>query len=130
MNTPTAVATTNAPAPVGPYSQALSTNGFLFCSGQIGLEPTTNTLVAGGAAAELTQALVNVEAVLAAAGLTKAAIVRVDLYVTDLSLWDEINSAYAAFFTAEPYPARVTVEVSLLPMGAAVEVACTAVTNH
>lgn len=130
MATIRAVEANNAPAPVGPYSQALSANGFLFCSGQIGLDPITNALVPGGAAGELLQALVNVEAVLAAAGLTKAAIVRVDLFVTDLSLWNEINDAYAAFFTAEPYPARVTVQVAALPKGAAVEVACTAVTNQ
>lgn len=130
MNTRTAVEAKNAPAPVGPYSKALTANGLLFCSGQIGLDPTTNVLVPGGTAPELTQALLNVEAVLTEAGLTKADIVRMDLFVTDLSRWDEINTAYAAFFTTEPYPARVTVQVAALPKGAAVEVACTAVANQ
>lgn len=126
MNTRTTHFTKDAPEPVGPYSQAVSAGGFVFCSGQIGLSPTTGELAEGGATAELQRALLNTEAVLTTAGLAKRDIVRVELFVTDLGKWEDINAAYTEFFTEEPFPARSTVEVAALPKGASIEVACIA----
>lgn len=125
-----AIHTSNAPEPIGPYAQARRAGDLVFCSGQIGLDPATGTFVAGGPASELAQALKNLEAVLGAAGLTRAAIVRVDLFVTDLAAWSALNEAYASFFAERPYPARVTIEVKGLPQKAAVEVSCVAVTSQ
>ena len=111
----------NAPAAVGPYAQAISSHGLLFCSGQLPLDPETGELEGGGADQQVRRCLENLGAVCAAAGTSLAEAVRLTVYLTDLGAWEDVNAAYAEFFPADP-PARVTVGVAALPMGAQVEV--------
>jgi 2-iminobutanoate/2-iminopropanoate deaminase len=118
----------NAPAAIGPYSQAIEANGFVFVSGQIAIDPKSGTIVAGGIAAETTQVLANLEAVLAAAGCTLADVVKTTIYLTSLADFQTVNGLYAKKFTGSP-PARATVEVSALPRGAVVEIDAVAVTK-
>ena len=115
------IATTDAPAAVGPYSQAIAVGDFLFAAGQIPLDPATGALVEGDIAAQTTRVLENVKAVLAANGMTFADVVKSTVFLTDLADFGAMNSVYAAYFT-EPYPARSTVQVSALPRGARVEI--------
>jgi 2-iminobutanoate/2-iminopropanoate deaminase len=111
----------NAPAAIGPYAQAIRSHGLLFCSGQLPLDPKTGELVGGSPDQQVGRCLENLSAICAAAGTALAEAVRVTLYLTDLGAWDAVNTAYAEFFPADP-PARVTVGVAALPMGAQVEV--------
>ena len=106
---------------VGPYSAAVVANGTLFCSGQTPLDPTTRELVAGGVQAQTRQCFANLFAVLAAAGLTADDVVKANVYLTDMDDFAEINLAYAEQFN-EPFPARTTVAVAGLPLGANVEI--------
>jgi 2-iminobutanoate/2-iminopropanoate deaminase len=115
------IATTDAPRAIGPYSQAVRHGNLLFCSGQIGLDPATAQLVPGGVEAETRQVLLNLAAVLAAAGATTDAVVRTTIYLADLADFNRVNEIYAAYF-ADPYPARATVGVSELPRGARIEI--------
>jgi len=111
-----------APAAVGPYSQAIVTDGWVWASGQIALDPATGELVgAGDAAAEARQALTNLEAVLEAAGCGLDRVIRATVYLADMGDFATVNEVYAEFFRESP-PARVCVEVSALPKGARVEV--------
>jgi 2-iminobutanoate/2-iminopropanoate deaminase len=119
-----AIETDQAPAPIGPYSQAIAADGVLFCSGQVPLDPTTSELVEGGIAAQARRCLENLEAVCEAAGARLADAARVGIYLTDMSLFGEVNEVYAEFFT-EPYPVRITVGVAALPKGAQVEMDAT-----
>ena len=121
-----AIATTDAPAAIGPYSQAIDTGGLVLCSGQIPLDPATGLLIEGTAADETRRVLENLRGVLAAAGLGLRDVVRTTVYVTDLADFAIVNQAYAEFF-AEPYPARATVQVAALPRGARVEIDAIAV---
>jgi 2-iminobutanoate/2-iminopropanoate deaminase len=105
---------------VGPYSQAVEAGDLVFCAGQVGLDPATGRLVAGGTMAELRQALANLEAVLAGAGLGLDAVVKTTLFLVDLADGPAVNALYGETFTA-PYPARSTVQVAALPAGARVE---------
>jgi 2-iminobutanoate/2-iminopropanoate deaminase len=116
------VRTDRAPAALGPYSQGvvLPELGLLFSSGQIGLDPTTGQLVAGGIEAEMLAVLDNIEAILEAAGSGLDRVVRSTLYLSDLGEFEIANRVYAARIGA-PLPARSTVEVSKLPRGARVE---------
>lgn len=114
------IRTEEAPAAVGPYSQAVRHGRMLFCSGQIGIDPATGELVPGGIEAEVRQVLLNIAAVLAAAGVTTDAVVKTTIYLADLGDFRLVNEIYAAFF-AEPFPARATVGVKELPLGARVE---------
>ena len=116
----------NAPAAIGPYSQAVEANGFVFVSGQIALDPKSGSIVPGGIAAETTQVLANLEAVLAAAGCTLADVVKTTIYLTSLADFQTVNGLYAKKFTGTT-PARATVEVSALPRGAVVEIDAVAV---
>jgi 2-iminobutanoate/2-iminopropanoate deaminase len=120
-DTPVAVRSDAAPAPIGPYSQALQTGEWLFCSGQIGLDPSTGELVAGGVAAEARRALSNLEAVLAQAGLRFEDVVRTTLYLTRLEDFGAVNEVYAEF-VRPPFPARSTIGVAALPRGAQFEI--------
>lgn len=120
------VSTPHAPAAIGPYSQAVEQDGVVFCSGQIGLDPASGQLVAGGTAAEAERVLQNLEAVLAAAGLTFAHVVRVTIYLVDLGDFATVNEIYGRY-VREPYPARATVGVAALPRGARVEIDATAI---
>jgi 2-iminobutanoate/2-iminopropanoate deaminase len=116
-----AIATTAAPAAVGPYSQGVRAGALLFCSGQIPLDPATGALVTGGFRAEAERVLSNLEAVLSAAGMSLRDVVRTTVYLTDLGDFPLLNEVYAARF-GEPFPARVTVGVSALPKGARLEI--------
>ncbi|RLJ71123.1 2-iminobutanoate/2-iminopropanoate deaminase [Hydrogenivirga caldilitoris] len=122
-----AIFTEGAPAPVGPYSQAIEVNGTLYVSGQIGIDPGTNRL-RESFEGQAEQVLKNVEAVLQEAGYSKGDIVKVVIYLTDITKFKEFNSLYESFFQGiEPKPARVTVGVKELPLGAQIEVEVTAV---
>ena len=119
------ISTRNAPEAVGAYSQGVSANGFVFCSGQIPLEPGSGELVGGSVADQTRQCLANLSAVLEAAGTSSPHIVKVTAYLTDMADFPEFNKIYERFFGADP-PARATVGVSGLPKGAKVEVECVA----
>jgi 2-iminobutanoate/2-iminopropanoate deaminase len=121
-----AVCTDQAPQAIGPYSQAIATEGLLFLSGQIGLDPATGDLVPGGIEAETERVLRNIEAVLAAEGCDMNAVVRTTIYLIDLADFAKVNQIYADHFR-EPFPARVTVGVANLPKGARVEIDAIAV---
>jgi 2-iminobutanoate/2-iminopropanoate deaminase len=116
-----AVHTSGAPAAVGPYSQGISVDGFVFCSGQIGLDPATGELVSGGVEAEADRALRNLTAVLDAAGMTMSDVVKTTLFLADIGDFARVNDVYARHF-ADPPPARSTFAVGALPKGAQVEV--------
>jgi 2-iminobutanoate/2-iminopropanoate deaminase len=120
------IATDQAPQAIGPYSQAVRAGSWLFVSGQIGLNPSSGELVAGGVVAETTRVLDNLREVLNAAGASLDDVVRTTIYLADLSDFGRVNEAYAAFFRA-PYPARATVGVAALPRGARVEIDAIAV---
>ena len=107
--------------PVGPFSLAVRANGFLFLSGQVGLDPKTKRLVDGGVEAQTRQALLNLNAVLEATGKSVADVIRVGVYLTSMRDFFPMNAIYATFF-GEPYPARTTIAVAALPLGACVEI--------
>ena len=115
------IATPDAPAAVGPYSQAVAAGNLLFCAGQIPLDPATGALVEGDATAQTARVLENVRAVLAANGMTFADVVKSTVFLTDLADFAAMNAVYASVFS-EPFPARSTVQVSALPCGARVEI--------
>jgi len=116
------VQTAAAPAAIGPYAQAIVVGPYVFCSGQIALDPASGTLVDGDAAAQATQALANLRAVLGAAGLSLADVVKTTLFLISMDDFAAVNAAYAAAFGAGPYPARTTVAVAAHPRGARFEV--------
>jgi len=117
--TRTIVSTDQAPAAVGPYSQGVLAGGFLYTAGQIGLDPAVGKLVAGGVVEEARQALLNLGAVVDAAGLSLAGAVKATVYLADMGDFAAVNEIYGAFFTVDP-PARAAVSVSALPLGARV----------
>ena len=117
----TAIHSDQAPAAIGPYSQATRTGNLVFLSGQTPLDPATGNLVEGDIAVQARQAFDNIKAVVAAAGGTMDDIVRVGLYLTDLAEFAAVNAVMGEYF-AQPYPARSTIEVSALPKGARFEV--------
>ena len=116
------IRTAGAPAPVGPYSQAIRAGQWLFASGQIPLDPTTGKIVPGEIEDEARQVLANLRAVLEAGGSGLDRVVKATVYLTDLTLFPRVNAIYAEFFTATPTPARVTVGVASLPFGSRVEI--------
>jgi 2-iminobutanoate/2-iminopropanoate deaminase len=115
------VATAKAPKAVGPYVQGVKARGFLFTAGQIGLDPVTGKLVEGGIEAETRRALDNLRAVVEAAGSSFRQVVKTTVYLTDLDHFQAMNRIYATYF-AEQSPARSTVGVARLPLGALVEI--------
>jgi reactive intermediate/imine deaminase len=120
---PVAVNTAEAPAPVGPYNQAVKAGGWLYCSGQIALDPQTGALVgAGDVEAETRQVLRNLRAVLQEAGATPAQVVRTTVYLVDLADFTTVNGLYAEVFGGDVAPARACVQVAALPKGARVEI--------
>ena len=121
----TVIHTENAPAAVGPYSQAIDCGEFVFCSGQIPLVPATGLIVEGGIEAQARQMFSNIQAVLNAAGLDFSNVVKTTVFMTDLSQFGTLNGIYAEYFPENP-PARSCVEVSRLPMGLSIEVECIA----
>ena len=123
-----AVITSAAPAPVGPYNQAVKAGGVLYCSGQIALDPASGAMVgAGDVEAETRQVLANLQAVLAAAGATPQQVVRTTVFLADLGDFARVNALYAEVFGEGVSPARACVEVAALPKGARVEIDCIAV---
>lgn len=116
-----AVATTHAPAAIGPYSQAIVSGDLIFTSGQIPLDPASGELVQGDIQAQTRQVFSNLREVLQEAGASLDDAVKVNVYMTDLKDFAALNEVYATFFT-QPYPARSCVEVSSLPKGAQVEI--------
>ena len=112
-----------APAAIGPYSQAIEVNGFIFASGQIPIDPHTGKMVEGGVAEQTRQALINAAHVLEEAGLGLSSVVKTTVFLTDMADFAAMNEVYASFFKA-PYPARSAVAVKALPKGALVEVEC------
>ena len=119
------VATSDAPQAIGPYSQAIDTGAAVYVSGQIPALPD-GKLVDGGVAAQTERCLLNVEAILKAAGLGLGDVVKTTVFMTDLSQFAAMNEVYAKHFKS-PYPARATVQVAALPKGAGVEIDAVAV---
>ena len=115
------VTATGAPEAVGPYTHAVVSNGLVFCSGQVPLDPDTGQLVEGSIGDRTRRCLDNLALVARAAGAELSDAVRVGIYVTDISTFQEVNEAYGAYFTSEP-PARSTIGVAALPLGADVEI--------
>jgi 2-iminobutanoate/2-iminopropanoate deaminase len=107
--------------PAGPFSPAVWVDGFVYLSGQVGQDPATGKVVEGGVEREAEQIFVGLAAVLDAAGLTFADVIRVGVFLTDMASFGAVNAIYARFFH-EPYPARTTVAVAALPLGARVEI--------
>jgi 2-iminobutanoate/2-iminopropanoate deaminase len=114
------ISTSQAPAAIGPYSQAVKAGKFLFASGQLGLDPTTGNLQEG-IEAQTRQALANIQAVLAAAGASVENVVKTTIFLADMAHFATVNNLYAQVFQAEP-PARSTVQVAALPKGGLVEI--------
>ncbi|MCF7943363.1 MAG: RidA family protein [Spirochaetia bacterium] len=115
------ISTSNAPAAVGPYSQAVTAGEFVYCSGQVPLIPETGKMVEGGIEEQTRQALNNLSAVLAAAGSSLADTLKIQIFITDMGNFSRMNAVYSEFFEGD-YPARFCVEVSALPLGALVEI--------
>ena len=122
-----AITTAEAPAPVGPYNQAVQAGGWLYCSGQIPLDPATGEMVGSGdVEAETRQVLRNLQAVLRAAGTEAARVVRTTVYLVDLADFQAVNAIYAEMFGSGVSPARACVQVAALPKGSRVEIDCIA----
>jgi 2-iminobutanoate/2-iminopropanoate deaminase len=119
------IATTNAPAAIGPYSQAIVLNGWAFLSGQIPLDPATGQLIEGGIEAQTERVLENLKAVLEASGSSLTDVVKTTVYLKDMGEFAAMNGVYARYFTETP-PARATVEAARLPKDVRVEIDCIA----
>ena len=120
-----AIQTDRAPAAIGPYSQAIRANGFLFVSGQIPLDPKTGEIVTGNFSDQARRSLENVKQILLAAGSGLEKVVAVDVFITDISQFAAFNQVYESYFSTHK-PARAVVEVKALPKGVMVEVKCVA----
>jgi len=127
MTDPVVVRTDAAPAPVGgaPYNQALVFGELVFCSGQTGLDPVTSAMAQGGVEAETRQVIANLAAVLEAAGSGLDRVLKTTVFLTDMGDFAAMNAIYAELFR-DPLPARSTVQVAALPVGAVVEIECIA----
>jgi 2-iminobutanoate/2-iminopropanoate deaminase len=122
------ISTTEAPAAVGPYSQAIRAGNLIFCSGQIPLDPKSGKIVEGDITAQARRVMENITAVLRAEGLTFENIVKTTIFLTDLGDFQSVNELYGSYFKSDP-PARSTVQVSALPKGANVEIEVIAIAN-
>ena len=122
----TIINTNNAPAPIGPYSQATAAGNFIFVSGQIPLNPATGELITTGITDEAVMVMENIKAILTEAGIGFENIVKTSIFLTDLSNFGQVNDVYGKYFTAN-FPARETVQVSALPKGVNVEISVIAV---
>lgn len=116
------ISTKNAPAAIGPYSQAIQLDNFLFASGQIPIDPATGEFVEGGIVEQTTRVFENVKAVLSEAGLSLANVVKTTVFLNDMSNFGTMNEVYGKYFEGLTFPARSAVEVAKLPKGALVEV--------
>lgn len=122
----TIVKTNQAPAPIGPYNQAVKHGETVFVSGQIAIDPATGKLEQDSIEAETHLVLTNLKAVLEAAGTNLEAVVKCSIFVTDMNDFNTVNTVYGQYFTVN-HPARETVQVSALPAGARVEISCIAI---
>ncbi len=120
------IVTSAAPAAIGPYSQAIEVNGFVYASGQLPIDPATGAFPEGGVQEQTRQSLLNVKAILEEAGLTLANVVKTTVYLADMGDFAAMNEIYSQFFS-QPFPARSAVAVKALPKGALVEVEVIAV---
>lgn len=121
-----AISTSQAPAAIGPYSQAIEANGTVYVSGQLPINPATGQYAEGGIKELAAQSLTNIKNILETAGLTMDNVVKISVFLADMDDFAGLNEAYAEFFQA-PYPARSAVAVKTLPKGARVEIECIAV---
>ena len=120
------VSTDGAPGALGPYNQAVKAGGFVFCSGQIGMDPAGGEVVDGGVTAQTERVLLNLKAVLEAAGSGLDRVVKCTVFLKSMGDFAAMNEVYARFFTSEP-PARAAVEVACLPKDVDVEIECIAI---
>ena len=121
----TIINTPNAPAPIGPYNQAVKANGMLFISGQIPIIPATGELESGGIQAETEQVMLNLQAILTEAGTDFTAVVKTSIFISDMNDFAKVNEVYGKYFDANA-PARETVAVRTLPKNVNVEISCIA----
>ena len=122
----TAISIPNAPAPVGPYSQAIDTGNMLFVSGQIPLNPEDGKLIVDSIVESTHQVMQNIQSLLHAAGFEWSHVVKCSIFLKDLNDFNEVNKVYSSYFEDVP-PARETVEVSRLPLDVSIEISCIAV---
>jgi 2-iminobutanoate/2-iminopropanoate deaminase len=122
----TVINTNSAPAPIGPYSQAIAAGGFVFVSGQIPANPSTGEVVSGDIKAETKQVMENIKAVLAEAGLNFSNVVKTSIFLTDMQSFAHVNEVYGTYFT-DQFPARETVQVAALPKNVNVEISVIAI---
>ena len=120
------IKTDKAPAAIGTYNQAIETNGLLFTSGQIGIDPGTGKMVKGGIKPQVNRVLENINAILSGTGLNKEAIIKLTVFLKDFNDFSTVNDVFKEFFGEKEFPARTTVEVSELPLGALIEIDCIA----
>ena len=124
------ISTQNAPAAIGPYSQAVDSGaGLVFVSGQLPIDPSTGAFPEGGVTEQTRQSLLNAQAILQAAGLDLADVVKTTVFLADMGDFAAMNAVYATFFS-EPFPARSAVAVKTLPKGALIEIECIATRNR
>ena len=121
-----AIATQNAPAAIGPYSQAIEANGTVYVSGQLGVDPATGNFAEGGAVAQARQSLTNISNILKEAGLSMKNVVKVTVLLADINDFAAVNEIYKDFFEA-PFPARSAFAVAALPKGGKIEIEAIAV---
>ena len=117
----TAVETKDAPQAIGPYSQAIVSGGFLYCSGQIPLDPKSGEMITGGIEEQAKRVLENLQNLVRAAGSDLSQVVKTTIFLTDLSHFAKVNELYGKYFQ-KPFPARSTIQVAALPKGAAIEI--------
>jgi len=120
------IQSSKVPAPIGPYSQAVIANGFLFASGQVAFNPATGELVLTDIQAETRQVMENIKAILEEAKLSFANVVKTSIFLSDMQLFAQVNEVYGSYFTAN-FPARETVAVKTLPRNVNIEISITAV---
>ena len=127
MSSSKVIKTSNAPDPVGPYNQAIKAGNFIYCSGQIAIDPVSNEInCLGNIEKETTQVLKNLLAVLNAGGAKAEDVIKTTIYLTNLKNFQTVNKIYSDFFNVEAPPARACVEVSSLPKGVLIEIDCIA----
>ena len=122
------IQSSKVPAPIGPYSQAVIANGFLFASGQVAFDPATGELVLTDIQAETRQVMENIKAILEEAKLSFANVVKTTIFLSDMQLFAQVNEVYGSYFSSD-FPARETVAVKTLPRNVNVEISITAVIN-
>jgi 2-iminobutanoate/2-iminopropanoate deaminase len=122
----TVINTTNAPAPIGPYSQAIAAGGFVFVSGQIPANPSTGEVISGDIKAETKQVMENIKSVLTEAKLDFGNVVKTSIFLTDMQSFAHVNEVYGTYFT-DQFPARETIQVAALPKNVNVEISVIAI---